>query len=676
MEFACSHVVCNWRPESVEGRSGEGVTPGLGEPLRLSVKEHMYDNRIAVISRPEPGIMPPALPPRQFGSQKPHPQPTFLPPPLPSLPAPLPTLPAPLPTLPPPLPPRGLEGQGEQSIRLKANVNVLSLSVGRLVDMSRASGIQSTQSPVKHCGRCSAALSSLSSVHNTQDTAVWQCEFCGLQNNLSTPDLKVGSKVGLKVRGAPRGRDVIYLPRQTDQDYENLEDVMVVFCVDISGSMSATSEVSPGNAMRSPTYVSRLQSIQDALQRALSSLLQTSPHRRVAMVTFNDQVVVYGDGSGVPVSLRDWALVDSDYLRQQGKQYNTPHCIAESYQHLSLRVKELREHGATALGPAALVSVAMASRYVGSKVILCTDGRANIGLGLMEESPAPFSSPQSPYFYRQLAHEAANSGVIVSVMTFEGTDCRLAEVGLLADQTGGRVNTVSIGTVATEIQSALADNILATGVMATLLAADGVYFPYEEECSHRLVREIGNVTEAVEITFQFACKPDSVESFMRRARLPFQLQLSFTTRDQQNITRIITEQRRVTTSSWVWAGSLNMSVLGVHCAQLCARLTMEGRVHEAQRQLRAQQNLLKDISVQRPNPKEESIYGNWISTMTTICDDLITDSQGNSKINDLQASKSTPVNALSDEAAKVVYQMKRASSVDQSRRKQTDIAAL
>ncbi|CDR00693.1 unnamed protein product, partial [Oncorhynchus mykiss] len=75
-----------------------------------------------------------------------------------------------------------------------------------------------------------------------------------------------------------------------------------------------------------------------------------------------------------------------------------------------------------------------------------------------------------------------------------------------------QVNTVSIGTVATEIQSALADNILATGVMATLLAADGVYFPYEEECSHRLVREIGNVTEAVEITFQFACKPDSVES--------------------------------------------------------------------------------------------------------------------------------------------------------------------
>lgn len=38
-----------------------------------------------------------------------------------------------------------------------------------------------------------------------------------------------------------------------------------------------------------------------------------------------------------------------------------------------------------------------------------------------------------------------------------------------------------------------------------------------------------------------------------------------------------------------------MAVLGVHCAQLCASLTMEGRVQEAQRQLKAQQDLLNQI---------------------------------------------------------------------------------
>lgn len=37
-----------------------------------------------------------------------------------------------------------------------------------------------------------------------------------------------------------------------------------------------------------------------------------------------------------------------------------------------------------------------------------------------------------------------------------------------------QVNIVSIGTVAREIQSVSEDNVLATGVKATLLASDGV----------------------------------------------------------------------------------------------------------------------------------------------------------------------------------------------------------
>lgn len=37
-----------------------------------------------------------------------------------------------------------------------------------------------------------------------------------------------------------------------------------------------------------------------------------------------------------------------------------------------------------------------------------------------------------------------------------------------------QINIVNIGTVATEIQSAIADNVLATSVMATLLAPDGM----------------------------------------------------------------------------------------------------------------------------------------------------------------------------------------------------------
>jgi len=38
--------------------------------------------------------------------------------------------------------------------------------------------------------------------------------------------------------------------------------------------------------------------------------------------------------------------------------------------------------GATALGPALLVAVSMASQKAGSKVIICTDGLANVGMSV------------------------------------------------------------------------------------------------------------------------------------------------------------------------------------------------------------------------------------------------------------------------------------------------------
>ncbi|CAJ1085812.1 circularly permutated Ras protein 1 [Xyrichtys novacula] len=618
MEFACSHVVCNWRPD------GAGV-----------FLDHEYDN---LTFKPQKGLPPPPLPPRRLRK----PRPSSLPlPPLPSLQSPLVPL-----SLPPPVPPREdkLEGKSRLTVNTDVNVNVVSLSVGKLVDLSQASGLESFQSPVV-CGKCSAALSCLSFIQSK----VWVCEFCGRENSVndSVERVCVGQLAGVH-------SDDIYLPDQSDDPYQNLEDTLVVFCVDISGSMSVTTEVAASDG--SQTHISRLQGMQDALQRALTSLLQESPHRRVALVTFNDDVVIYGDGTGTPLTLRDWALVDYDHIWQQSVGYTIPHCIAETYDQLIQRVLDLREHGATCLGPAALASVALASRYPGSKVILCTDGRANIGLGEIEQTSSLSSSSLTSYFYRKLALQAVQSGVIISVMTFEGTDCCLADIGRLADTTGGRVNTVSIGTVAREIKLASMDNILATGVTATLLAPDGVYFPYENEKIHKLVNEIGNVTKGLQITVQFAVKPEFMGVFLQKNTLPFQVQLSFKTRDQQKVMRVITEQRPVSTCSQsaVWAGSLNTAVLGVHCAQLCARLTMEGRVQEAQQQLKAQQDLLDQISKQRTTPQVENIYGNWMDTMTTVFDGISTESQ-----------------TLSDEAAKVMYQMKRASSVNNNNNSNT-----
>jgi len=58
----------------------------------------------------------------------------------------------------------------------------------------------------------------------------------------------------------------------------------------------------------------------------------------------------------------------------------------------------------TALGPALVISIFMASKVVGSKVVLCTDGCANEGVGYLRGG-----SPDSE-FYERLGQTANSKG--------------------------------------------------------------------------------------------------------------------------------------------------------------------------------------------------------------------------------------------------------------------------
>jgi len=60
----------------------------------------------------------------------------------------------------------------------------------------------------------------------------------------------------------------------------------------------------------------------------------------------------------------------------------------------------------TALGPALVISIFLASKVVGSKVVLCTDGEANVGVGNL----GSYSS--SSEFYPRLGETARSKGFV------------------------------------------------------------------------------------------------------------------------------------------------------------------------------------------------------------------------------------------------------------------------
>lgn len=78
--------------------------------------------------------------------------------------------------------------------------------------------------------------------------------------------------------------------------------------------------------------------------------------------------------------------------------------ITKSYENIASQLMKFRSGGATALGPALLCSISLASQgNPGSKVIICTDGLANIGLGNLED---PTSLKESEKFYSEVGEYA------------------------------------------------------------------------------------------------------------------------------------------------------------------------------------------------------------------------------------------------------------------------------
>jgi hypothetical protein len=74
--------------------------------------------------------------------------------------------------------------------------------------------------------------------------------------------------------------------------------------------------------------------------------------------------------------------------------------------------KSLEEDGGTALGPALLCSVNIASQKIGGQVLLCTDGLANVGVGKLVGE----ISEESRKFYEFIISLAIAKGLIIEFL--------------------------------------------------------------------------------------------------------------------------------------------------------------------------------------------------------------------------------------------------------------------
>jgi hypothetical protein len=401
----------------------------------------------------------------------------------------------------------------------------------------------------------------------------------------------------------------------------------IVFAVDVSGSMCVSTAVNGKFELRGAkeredefkellaehkdyqhrlpgysavTYVSRLQSVQTAIEKQIREIAKKNPNKRVGLVTFSDSVTLLGDCGEPPLVIAGDHLKNIDYLMEQGPKNVLKRPVHEALEDLITSLWSLREEGGTALGPAMMLAISVSGVTPSSQVVLCTDGLANIGVGSLEE----VDSKEFLNFYTEAGEQALLRGVTVDVISIIGSECCLDSLTATTQVTGGmveRVNPQSLLKDKGVMSGVVGRKQLASNVMAMALLHPSLQFQDEaqdEKDRNWMVRDLGNVTPETSCSFTFVFRPEDEFSIKELKEVPIQVQMLFTNAEGMVVLRVTTAKVVLTDDEKEAAAGADLHLIATHAQNRAAKFAKEGNFEEANKEINSANSFLKRQNAQ------------------------------------------------------------------------------
>ena len=379
-----------------------------------------------------------------------------------------------------------------------ADTNSLLVPVGGLVGLASSAASALTSAPQAcACGRVNIGYTATpaekdASVLSTLGAwvslsapagpaAAWTCQQCAAAAAKTAADAPAPGapqtpseqqqQQQQHVAASTRSATFLLEPAPAGHSATSSSTARVIFCVDISGSMSMGLTVPGGIVLREgappSSNVTRLDCMKLAVQAQIERLKKDEPLRRVTVITFGSQVTVYGDDAR-PLQVETRLHNDLGALCDKGSVMarSCTESIEAAAASLATRVGNLRTTGSTALGPALATAIGLASDAAGSQIILCTDGAANVGIGSVTGygGAGQGNTNGAKQFYQDAAMIAREQSSTVSVVAVEGEDCSLENLGTCSDITGGNVDIVDPVKMRATISDLVKQSIVATNV--------------------------------------------------------------------------------------------------------------------------------------------------------------------------------------------------------------------
>ena len=429
---------------------------------------------------------------------------------------------------------------------------------------------------------------------------VWVCEFCSHHN-----------KIRIEKEEIPTAEDLVYIVESASNKVlkESDNESTIVFCIDNSGSMNTTHEVKgkvnlkhgisaaeieflkqfmePGDEAQlnyfpgqstGVTYVSRKQCVMAAIENQLDDMKAKDPNKKVGLVTFNNEVVVFGDCKKDPLHILGDKLNKFNDIVADMAAIKVEEPLKNSYEQMLHNFTKIEATGATALGPAVLSSIELASKGApGSTVMICTDGLANIGLGNLD-----LSSEQNKEFYSELALKAKAKNLCINVVTIKGEACNVSALANLARETNGNVLVVNPEDITKKFANILKDEMVGLNMTVQIRLHRSLKFrnilpEHLRENGLLLEKEIGNATVNTKVSFEYELRDDQELQRlgidpMKLKSLPFQAQVTYTSLSGHRLLRVITSTSETTTNRAVIEKIVEVPVVHARIAQRTAEL--------------------------------------------------------------------------------------------------------
>jgi len=380
------------------------------------------------------------------------------------------------------------------------------------------------------------------------------------------------------------------------------------------------------------------------------------------LIAFDATVKIHGDGRATQTESS--SLSDMKYLLKKGEdlQRFSEVPVGKVGDDLLKVVRSLKAGSATALGPALAIAVGIGSKAPGSRIMVCTDGCANCGVGDVSRDAD---------FYSQIAFRAKDKGISVSVLTMEGEDCSMENLGKTADITNGNVEIVNPVDLKSKVMNVFSREVIATKAQCTVTVPYVLLMRGEDKSGFfRTTRELASITGESDITFSVDWEDEhrrAASEYMLKKydenrppqpkyfdAVPIQVQLQYSNLEGDQLLHVLTVSRPVTCSRAEAEDdveSLNTTVVALQAIHESARIAQLGKYNDARINLVSVQRLLQRTMKE---VKQQRDYLSYIVQAEKL-DQFMREAKAQEQLGVKKDAK------RDDEAAKAMYQMKSVS---------------